>query len=166
MDLQDPVIRSMASEQVKWTTITRTCGELSVSRAIGDRDFKGFTRRRMEAGTRGVPPENPALFLWPQNHSGEFYDDLLVAHPDFHEEEITDEDQFLLLACDGLWDVLSHGDAVKHTLELLDQGLCAQGAAQQLCELATRLGTSDNVTVIIVSLHHHPPSPLMPRRAA
>jgi serine/threonine protein phosphatase PrpC len=47
-------------------------------------------------------------------------------------------------------------DNVQHTRELLDQGLCAQAASQQLCELATRLGTSDNVTVIVIELQHKP----------
>lgn len=32
------------------------CGELAVSRSIGDRDFKGFTKRRLEQGTEGVAP--------------------------------------------------------------------------------------------------------------
>ncbi|CAN0369906.1 unnamed protein product, partial [Discosporangium mesarthrocarpum] len=56
MDLHDPAIRATAKDHVKWTTITRVCGELSVSRAIGDRDFKGFTKRRLELGVEGVPP--------------------------------------------------------------------------------------------------------------
>ena len=27
---------------VKWTSISRVCGELAVSRSLGDPDFKGF----------------------------------------------------------------------------------------------------------------------------
>lgn len=34
----------------------RVCGELAVSRSIGDRDFKGFTKRRLEEKTEGVAP--------------------------------------------------------------------------------------------------------------
>ncbi|CAM9789834.1 unnamed protein product [Phaeothamnion confervicola] len=154
MDLQDPNILRAAPEHVKWTTITRLCGELSVSRALGDRDFKGFTRRRVAQGTRGVPPLEACLFNWPREHSGEFYDDLVLAEPDFCETEIGPNDRFLLLACDGLWDVLTMDEAVRHASTFFDEGKCSQAVAMQMCELAYRMGTSDNVTVVVVRFHH------------
>jgi len=42
MDLDDPEIESQAESVVKWTSISRVCGELAVSRSLGDPDFKGF----------------------------------------------------------------------------------------------------------------------------
>ncbi|CAN0207396.1 unnamed protein product, partial [Ectocarpus sp. 8 AP-2014] len=88
----------------------RVCGELAVSRSIGDRDFKGFTRRRM-----------PVLFAWPHGHSGEFHDDLLTAEPEFQEAEIGLDDEFLLMACDGLWDVLGKREAVDYAKNFFDE---------------------------------------------
>ncbi|CAM9739100.1 unnamed protein product [Scytosiphon promiscuus] len=158
MDLDDPQIRMAATEHVRWTTITRVCGELSVSRSIGDRDFKGFTRRRLEQGTSGVAPlDMPVLFAWPHGHSGEFHDDLLTAEPEFQEAEIGLDDEFLLMACDGLWDVLGKTEAVDHAKNFFDEGMCAQAVAERMCELAYRMGTSDNVTVVIVQFHHFRP---------
>ncbi|CAN0500532.1 unnamed protein product [Ectocarpus sp. 12 AP-2014] len=122
MDLDDPQIRMAATEHVRWTTITRFCGELAVSRSIGDRDFKGFTKRRLEQGTDGVAPEDmPVLFAWPHGHSGEFHDDLLTAEPEFQEAEIGLDDEFLLMACDGLWDVLGKREAVDYAKNFFDE---------------------------------------------
>jgi hypothetical protein len=42
MDLADPSIARGVEKRVTWVTIYRVCGELSVSRSIGDPDFKGF----------------------------------------------------------------------------------------------------------------------------
>ena len=53
------------------------------------------------------------MFSWPKGHSGEFRDDLLTADPEFIETEIEEGDQFLLMACDGLWDVLGKPEAVE-----------------------------------------------------
>ena len=60
-----------------------------------------------------VPPADPLLFSFPKNHSGEFSDDLVTALPEFQSCEVTREDSFCILACDGLWDVLSHDEVVK-----------------------------------------------------
>lgn len=57
MDLSDPVVRDKA-QQVSWVTIHRVCGEISVSRSIGDPDYKSF-----------VPGEKvDAFFIWPDGH--------------------------------------------------------------------------------------------------
>ena len=34
------------------------------------------------------------------------------------------------------------------------QGMCPQAVAENMCELAYRMGTSDNVTVVVVQFHH------------
>lgn len=63
----------------------------------------------------------PVLFSWPHAHSGEFYDDLLTAEPEFQETEIGLDDEFLLMACDGLWDVLGKREAVDHAKNFFDE---------------------------------------------
>jgi hypothetical protein len=44
--------------QVTWVTIYRVCGEISVTRSIGDPDYKTFVP--------GAKLE--AFFLWPDGH--------------------------------------------------------------------------------------------------
>lgn len=61
------------------------------------------------------------VFSWPHGHSGEFRDDLLTAEPEFQSTEIGPEDEFLLMACDGLWDVLGKQEAVYHARAFFDE---------------------------------------------
>lgn len=56
----------------------------------------------------------------------------------------------MLLACDGFWDVMDAEEAVARGEELLEKGLTATEAAAQLGNLALRMGSSDNVTVVLV----------------
>jgi serine/threonine protein phosphatase PrpC len=90
--------------------------------------------------------------------------------------DISPEDEFLVLASDGLWDVLLPQEAVKliryavvrtarwctaHVV--FDEYLCSAAfeanktpseAAEELCERAIKLGSSDNVTVVITRFIH------------
>jgi protein phosphatase 2C family protein 2/3 len=75
------------------------CGTLGVSRALGDwlhvcaRDGKPL---KTPAPAGGVAARSP-----------------LSAEADIREQELTSEDEFLILACDGLWDVISSQNAVQ-----------------------------------------------------
>ncbi|KAL3929303.1 MAG: hypothetical protein SGBAC_012272 [Bacillariaceae sp.] len=140
--------------------IFRVCGDLSVSRAIGDRDFKAeYNSQRtnpLNSDASSQCWEGPLYLKYPENHDGLFKGDLVSCVPDFQSIEVGEKDvsnEFLLLACDGLWDVLDADDAIRVTRELLVRKKCnAKQAATRLAELAIHLGSSDNVTVIIVRL--------------
>lgn len=68
------------------------------------------------------------VFSWPQGHSGVFKDDLLTAEPEFAETDIGPGDDFLLMACDGLWDVLGKKEAVEHAQGFFEEvGFCLYG---------------------------------------
>jgi len=69
--------------------------------------------------------------------------------PSFRPFSVQD-DTFMLLACDGFWDVMDAEEAVARGEELLEKGLTATEAAAQLGNLALRMGSSDNVTVVLV----------------
>jgi serine/threonine protein phosphatase PrpC len=129
---------------VNWVTIHRVCGELAVSRSIGDPDYKSFT-----------PGEKvDAFFLWPEGHDQVFLADLVIPIPECKVFDISPADEFVILASDGLWDVLSSQEAVAETRAAFEEGKTPSEAAELLCEKALKLGSSDNVTVVIVQFVH------------
>ena len=128
-----------------------------MSRAIGDRDFKAAFNREPEVdnGYNDEPGWESPLFLpYPDDHSRRFEGDLVCSLPEFHHHSAGVEghlNEFLLLACDGLWDVMDADDAVRVAQDLLfEKGWAAQKVAARLAELAMHLGSSDNITVIVV----------------
>lgn len=80
--------------------------------------------------------------------------DLVIPDPEFHQLEITDKDEFLILASDGLWDVVSTDLAVQRAKEAFVMHKTPDEAAEELCELALKLGSSDNVTIVVVQFTH------------
>ena len=59
-------------------------------------------------------------------------------------------DEFCVMASDGLWDVMSSEIIIKRVHDLLATGTELDDVAEELCELAIRLGSSDNVTLVII----------------
>lgn len=102
----------------------RVNGRLAVSRAIGDNDLKHFNSK-----------------LSP-----------LTALPDILVTKLKYNDEFILIACDGLWDVINNQDAcnfVKKRLKIKDIQLIAK---ELVYYAINKLHSSDNVTCLIVKL--------------
>lgn len=79
----------------------RVNGMLALSRAIGDFDYKGVT-----------PPKdaNSAWFL--KNH-------MVTAYPDVKVVQLHKDIEFIILACDGIWDCKTSDEVVQHFRKLL-----------------------------------------------
>lgn len=75
-----------------------------------------------------------------------FFDSLVVGNPFTTSVEITTTDQFLIIACDGLWDVIEDQEACDSIKDIDD----ANEAAKKLVRLALEKGTTDNVTVMVI----------------
>eukprot|EP00753_Platysulcus_tardus_P004266 PLAT12526.44.p1 GENE.PLAT12526.44~~PLAT12526.44.p1 ORF type:complete len:385 (+),score=120.10 PLAT12526.44:82-1236(+) len=105
----------------------RVNGDLAVSRALGDFSFK--MRFDLEPGQQ-----------------------LVSAEPDISEMPRHAADEFLLLACDGIWDVLSSEAACEFVRDAIcssedkDVGVIAEA----LVDHALELGSKDNMTAEIV----------------
>lgn len=80
-----------------------------------------------------------------------FFDTLVVENPFTTSVEITTSDQFLIIACDGLWDVIDDQQACEKIKDIKD----ANEAAKTLVRLALEVGTTDNVTVMVVIFDDH-----------
>ncbi|EAW07902.1 PP2C family serine/threonine-protein phosphatase [Aspergillus clavatus NRRL 1] len=111
----------------------RVNGNLALSRAIGDFEFK-------------KSPE-----LSPEQQ-------IVTAYPDVTIHEVTDDDEFLVIACDGIWDCQSSQSVV----EFVRRGIAAKQELYRICEnmmdncLASNSETGgvgcDNMTMIIIGL--------------
>ncbi|XP_077212609.1 putative protein phosphatase 2C 52 [Tasmannia lanceolata] len=75
----------------------------------------------------------------------------VVAEPEIQEEEVDEELEFLVLASDGLWDVVPNEDAVS----IVGMEEEAEAAAMKLTETAFNRGSADNITCIVVRFHHN-----------
>ncbi|CAN6341053.1 unnamed protein product [Urochloa humidicola] len=77
----------------------------------------------------------------------------VIAEPEIQEQEINDELEFLIIASDGLWDVVPNEDAVA--LVKLEEE--PEAAARKLTETAFSRGSGDNITCIVVKFQHDKP---------
>ncbi|XP_011010457.1 PREDICTED: probable protein phosphatase 2C 76 isoform X2 [Populus euphratica] len=73
----------------------------------------------------------------------------VVAEPDIQEQKIDQEFELLVLASDGLWDVVPNEDAVS----IARTGEEPETAARKLTEAAFTRGRADNITCMVVRFH-------------
>lgn len=82
----------------------------------------------------------------------------LTAEPEFQFTLLTEDDEFLIIACDGIWDVMSNQEAVSLVQKELSYHNDPHQCARELTNQALMRDTSDNVTAIVVcfSSSDHP----------
>jgi serine/threonine protein phosphatase PrpC len=73
----------------------------------------------------------------------------VTCSPDIYKYKITNDDQFFILACDGLWDVMSGSDVVNYILTNKEKD---KNIAVNLAKHAIAKGSQDNISIIIVFL--------------
>lgn len=75
-----------------------------------------------------------------------------VTHlPQIYKHNLSSKDKFVILACDGLWDVVSNQDAVDFVQDLLNKNFKGN-FSKMLCEYALTKGSMDNVSIIVYFL--------------
>ncbi|KAF8502302.1 protein serine/threonine phosphatase 2C [Russula emetica] len=74
--------------------------------------------------------------------------EFVVGAPYTTETELTEDDEVLILACDGIWDVLDDQTACQLVRTIPDP----QQAAKKLVHEATQRYTNDNITVMVIRL--------------
>ena len=81
--------------------------------------------------------------------------------PDVSKVSLQDTDKVLIIACDGLWDVMNNDEAVKRVMYLCSRGCSAEEAAFYLRDLALlEYGSKDNISVMVVLLGEIAQDPL------
>ncbi|KAI0761953.1 PP2C-domain-containing protein [Trametes elegans] len=114
----------------------RVNGNLALARALGDFEYKKNASLGPEA-------------------------QIITSNPEVIEHTITEEDEFVIIACDGIWDCLSSQQAVNVVRLLISQGRKLDSIVEEICELCLAPDTTtgagvgcDNMTIMIVALRH------------
>uniref|UniRef100_A0A7S3A355 PPM-type phosphatase domain-containing protein n=1 Tax=Rhodosorus marinus TaxID=101924 RepID=A0A7S3A355_9RHOD len=115
----------------------RVNNNLNLSRSIGDLKYKG---------NKSIPPK----------------DQMITSEPDICREKIQPEDEFMVIACDGVWDIMQNQECV----DFIRQRIGAPG--KKLSEICEEIFTAclaqdpkstsglggDNMTAVIVRFKH------------
>lgn len=76
--------------------------------------------------------------------------------PDIFTHNLDKNDKFMVMACDGLWDVLTNSDVINFILnECYDNTLNTRihkqtNIARKLAEYAILKGSTDNITILVI----------------
>jgi serine/threonine protein phosphatase PrpC len=76
----------------------------------------------------------------------------LIAEPEVLHEKLNKDDEFVVLACDGVWDVMSGEQVVNYVRRRLLEHGDPQQAADELTQKALDLNSIDNVSAVVVRL--------------
>ncbi|MED6107783.1 hypothetical protein PIB30_017487 [Stylosanthes scabra] len=112
-------------------------GQLNVARAIGDWHMEGMK-------SRGGGP--------------------LSSEPEFMSTKLTAEDEFLIMGCDGIWDVFRSQNAVDFARRRLQEHNDPNMCSKDLVDEALKRKSGDNLSAVVVCFQQQPPPNLvMPR---
>lgn len=109
----------------------RVNGSLALSRAIGDLEFK-------------------------RSHDLTAEEQIVTANPDIKVVELQPTDEFMILACDGIWDVLESQKCIDFIRERMRAGEPLRSICESLCDRCMAQDTRgsgigcDNMSVVIV----------------
>jgi len=76
--------------------------------------------------------------------------EFVIGEPELKSIPLIREHRYLILACDGLWDVISDQEAV----DLISSESSAISMSEKLLNQALRKGTTDNVSIMVVILNY------------
>ncbi|XP_020090586.1 probable protein phosphatase 2C 27 [Ananas comosus] len=108
-------------------------GQLGVTRALGDWHLEGM--KEGSGDLRGP----------------------LISDPELKLITLTRDDEFLIIASDGLWDVFSNQNAVDFARRQLQEHNDVKLCCKELIDEAIKRGATDNLTIILVCFHLDPP---------
>ncbi|XP_027081342.1 probable protein phosphatase 2C 22 isoform X2 [Coffea arabica] len=112
-------------------------GQVNVARALGDWHLDGMK------GSNGSP---------------------LSAEPELMSTILTEEDEFLIIGCDGIWDVFMSQNAVDFARRRLQEHNDPAMCSKDLVDEALKRKSGDNLAVVVVCFQPRaPPNLIVPR---
>ncbi|CAL8391768.1 unnamed protein product [Arctogadus glacialis] len=112
--------------------IQRVNGSLAVSRALGDFDYKCVDGKGQ---TEQLVSPEPEVFE-------------MVRSPEL--------DQFVVLACDGIWDVMSNEELCEFVRSRLEVSHDLERVCNELVDTCLHKGSRDNMSVVLVCFPNAP----------
>jgi len=112
--------------------IQRVNGSLAVSRALGDFEYKNVEGK---GPTEQLVSPEPEFYIKPRDEKA---------------------DQFLVLACDGVWDVMSNEDIcnfITHRMKVHDN---LETICNEVIDTCLYKGSRDNMSIIIIAFPSAP----------
>ncbi|XP_071693471.1 probable protein phosphatase 2C 22 [Rutidosis leptorrhynchoides] len=109
-------------------------GQINVARAIGDWHMDGLKNQD------GGP---------------------LSSEPEFMTTKLTEEDEFLIIGCDGIWDVFMSQNAVDFARRKLQEHNDPVLCSQDLVNEALKRKSGDNLSAVVVCFQSQPPPNLV-----
>merc|ERR1712241_510555 len=107
--------------------IQRVNGSLAVSRALGDFEYKNV---------EGKGPK----------------EQLVSPEPEFYmKKRESDKDEFLVLACDGVWDVMTNEDICSFVAARMRVTDNLEQIANEVIDTCLHKGSRDNMSIIIIA---------------
>ncbi|PON57946.1 Protein phosphatase [Parasponia andersonii] len=113
-------------------------GQLNVARALGDWHMEGMK------GSDGGP---------------------LSAEPEFMTTNLTEEDEFLIIGCDGIWDVFRSQNAIDFARRRLQEHNDPVMCSKDLVDEALKRKSGDNLAVVVICFQTQPPPSLVAPRS-
>ncbi|XP_070576459.1 protein phosphatase 1B-like [Ptychodera flava] len=111
--------------------IQRVNGSLAVSRALGDYEYKN------------VEGKGPC-------------EQLVSPEPEVLIEDRSDKDELIILACDGIWDVMSNEELslfVRSRLQLTEN---LESVCNMVVDTCLSKGSRDNMSIVLVTFNNAP----------
>jgi len=102
----------------------RVFGALAVARSFGDAKYKR-------------PKTSKDFVSW---------------EPEMKVIELNTSHRYIIMACDGLWDVINHQQAAELTHRSFIEGQSPHQVAKTLVRTALQRRTEDNVTVVVIKI--------------
>jgi len=107
--------------------IQRVNGSLAVSRALGDFEYKNVEGR---GPTEQLVSPEPEFFI---------------------QKRDAGADEFLVLACDGIWDVMSNEEIIEFVSDRLKVHRDLEAVANEVIDTCLHKGSRDNMSVIVIT---------------
>ncbi|XP_051031159.1 protein phosphatase 1B isoform X3 [Phodopus roborovskii] len=111
--------------------IQRVNGSLAVSRALGDYDYKC------------VDGKGPT-------------EQLVSPEPEVYEILRAEEDEFVVLACDGIWDVMSNEELCEFVKSRLEVSQDLENVCNWVVDTCLHKGSRDNMSIVLVCFSNAP----------